>query len=173
MRRGRSLRSHGYVVSRGSLLVPLAALSAAFLLSACSGGSQPATSNSGSPASVPSMFPTGTPVVILGGNLSTYTPQGGAQKGRTLPGAKLEVHVTEGSLLFVVSIVPKTAVFSCVLHTLDLQNREVPIHVSVTSKYGSKTYHVRPSEPLSPGWYMLEYGGVGQYGLSLYRTGAH
>ena len=94
--------------------------------------------------------------MVFGGPLSTVTPRAGAQKGRTLLGNSVTVHVTGGSLLFVVRTIPKTAVFRCVLYALPSQ-RKVPIHVAVTTKYGWKTYQVRPSQPLTPGPYGLRF----------------
>jgi hypothetical protein len=110
--------------------------------------------------------------VVLGGFLSTVTPRDGAQKGRTLPGGHVMVQVTGGSLLFVVLTSPKTAVFQCLLYALP-QHRKVPIHVAVTSTRGFKTYHVRPSKPLTLGPYQLDFGGSGRFQMALYETGAH
>jgi hypothetical protein len=158
-------------MNRRRMLGPaVAVLAASVLLSACGGGSKAPASSSGLPAST--TFPTGTPVVAFGGPLSTVTPRDGAQKGRALPGNSVVVHVTGGSLLFVVQTFPKTAVFRCVLYA-DPQLSKVPLHVTVTSDNGIKTYHVSPAQRLTPGPYTLRFGGSGQFGLSLYETGAH
>ena len=149
----------------------VAVLAASALLSACGGGSKAPASSSGSPASTTSPSSVGTPVVVFGGPLNTVTPQGGALKGRRLPGGYVTVHVTGGSLLFVVLTWPKTAIFQCALYALP-QLRKVPIHVAVKTTYGYKTYYVRTSKPLTPGPYQFRYGGAGRLQMALYETGA-
>ena len=109
--------------------------------------------------------------MVFGGFLKSYTPQGGALKGRTQPGAYVTIHVTGGSRLFVVITMPKTAVFQCLLYALP-QLRKVPIRVAVKTTYGVKTYYVRPSKPLTPGPYQFVYGGAGQFQMALYESGA-
>ena len=89
----------------------LAVLIACVVLSGCGGGAKAPASSSGSPASGTSRSTAGTPVVVFGGPLTNITPQGGAQKGRTLPGSYATVHLSGGHLLFVVLTFPKTAVF--------------------------------------------------------------
>jgi len=160
-------------MNKRSVLGPaIALLAASILLTACGSGSSMPTSSSGSPASATYPSPTETPVVVLGGPLSTVTPRAGAQKGRTLPGNAVSVHMTGGSLLFVVLTVPKTAVFHCVLEAPGPQTRRVPTQVTVTSKSGFKTYRVSPSQPLTPGPYILRFGGSGRFQMSVYETGA-
>jgi hypothetical protein len=160
-------------VNRRDVLGPaVAILVACVVLSACGGGAKASASSSASPASGTSPSPVGAPVVVFGGPLTTVTPRGGAQKGRTLPGSSVMIHVNGGSLLFVVVPFPKTAVFHSVLYALP-QLRRVPIHVTVTTKYGWKTYHVRPSQPLTPGAYELRFGGEGRYQMSIYEPGSH
>ena len=109
--------------------------------------------------------------MVFGGPLNTVTPQGGALKGRTLPGGYVTVHVTGGSLLFVIRTMPTTAVFQCLLYALP-QLRKVPIRVAVKTTFGFKTYYVRTSKPLTPGPYQLRYGGAGRFQMALYETGA-
>lgn len=148
----------------------VAALAASVLLCACGGGAKAPGSNSGSPTPSPSSS-VGTRVVVFGGFLARVKPQGGALKGRTLPGGYVDVNMDRGSLLFVVRTMPKTATFQCWLYAAP-QLRKVPIQVTETSTYGFKTYYVRPSKPLAPGPYQLVYGGTGRFQMSLYEIGA-
>jgi len=159
------------MIRRSVLGLAVAVLAATVLLSACGSGSKAPSSSSAWPIPDASLMSLGPAYVAIGGPLRTFTPQAGAQEGRTLLGNSIVVHVTGGSLLFVVSTIPKTAVFHCVLYALP-QQRRVPIQVAVTTKYGWKTYQVRPSQPLAPGPYELRFGGSGQFGMSLYETGA-
>ena len=159
-------------MGRHSRLGPaVAVLAASVLLSACGGGQKVPASNSTSPAASTSPSSAGTPVAVYGGVLSTVTPQRGSHKGHTLPGGYLTVHVTGGSLLFVVRTMPTTAVFQCQLYTLP-QLRKVPIRVTVKTTFGYKTYKVLPSTRLTPGPYQLVYGGTGRFEMALYETGA-
>jgi hypothetical protein len=146
-------------------------LAATVLLTACGGGSKAPSSSSGSPTPTTSPSSLGTPVVVFGGPLGTTTPREGPQKGHTLPDNGVTVHVTGRSLLFVVLTSPKTAVFRCAFYALP-QQRKVPIHVAVTSTHGFKTYRVRPSKPLTPGPYVLRFGGKGRFQMSVYEPDA-
>lgn len=114
----------------------------------------------------------GTPLVTLGGPLTTNTPRAGAQKGRKLPGEGVSVHVTHGSLVFFVQTSPKTAVFQYALHA-PWTDRKVPLKVKVMSFHGFKGYEIRPSTVLTPGFYSLRFGGSGYYSISVYEPSAH
>ena len=153
---------------RGVLGRAVAVLAASVVVNGCGGATAPTSS---SPVSTTSPSSSSPLVVALGGPLSTVTPRAGALKGHTLPGGHVLVHLTGGSLLFVVRTVPKAAVFRCALYALPHQ-RKVPTSVTVTSSHGSKTYEVRPSEPLAPGPYRLDFGGAGRFQMSLYEPEA-
>ena len=159
--RAATERSGGSVHRHAILWPGVVALVATALLAACGGSKTPAPSST-------------SPIVSYGGVLSTVTPTAGAQKGRTLPGGTLIVHVSAGTLRFVVSTYTKHATFTCQLYNRPQLNLEpVPIRITVKATHGLKSYDVQPTKALPPGPYFFRYGGRGRFTLALYEPGAN